>query len=294
MDKIQYRKHTVHFRCEVRYGRNAVLIPGQAIPIGFYPKEANDEKLGSVEIHVHAALFLGKRVYTDVATYPLERTYIEDEELSSSIYVHTIEDGYGYTVLKPQPVHPGLFDSEARVTSLYSIRDVFRDEDESIYVTGPACYIRTIPGIYAKLRRGMPKSPHDEWLWDVEKEDAYLFRRLPLPVILGQYDTFHHQKYWQKEAMKQAFTPFTGKVPLLSTLLQCAREGDERNIFDHTKYYYGFPASAPHEGIVREGGIYQKRIVLLPRVPHDAYFGIDKGRQHIGTWRSTFRQVYGA
>lgn len=283
-------KTKVHFICEVGYEKKYTLIPGQALPIRLLQGE---EERRDVEIKIHASLWREKDVYTDVSPSPLTLQYIRDMHLGELIHVHSTKDGFGTTVLRPEGQSPGAFAKAGRTVFPSSIAEIMTLEDQGTYVAGPACYAHLIPGIYARLTPDAPIPDNAERMWDIGTGEVGTFVRLPLPVVLGAFDTFHRQTWWQTELMRRAFAPYEETVPLLYDLLEDAEIGGKMGVFDCENYFYALPSPGPREGKVEQEKVSPK-IAILPYTNGDAWAGIDLGRKHVKDWREVMRYLYKA
>lgn len=282
-------KLRVHFSLDVLWASGthptSILVPGQAFPVTTVQDSIIEDLNpvnGHVELKVYTALFRGDSVYTDTATAPVTKEYVDQEEMRDYANIHSMRGGFGITVLNPENQIPGSFSSTGRTILPYSLRELYDREEASEYVAGPACHMRIVPSIFAKLRPNVTSRQGDMELLDAETGETAMFRKLPLPLVLGSYDTFYrHPDKWQKKLLRDFMSPARYMGVYLHTLLESA------GIYDYTRYYFAFPSKKPAALVPLEkrGRL---RTAVIPYKRHDVWQPIDLGRNRVFHWDKVF------
>lgn len=296
------QKPRIHFSLDVLWRQEGkepcLLTPGQAFPISTVQsstvkKDKSAIVNGTVEMIAYTAKFKDDRVFTDVSTAPLSRRQIEREGLIDYAYTHSTDKGFGITVFDPDGEVPGCFSSRGRHIMPYSLRELFTREDMMEPCTGPACHTHLIPTIACKIYRQDHAREGDVELLDVETGDTAMFRRIPLPLILGSFDeTISPSTKWQAELYKAASNPARARNMYLHTILDLLWDYKlSEKVFEPTRYYYTFPSIGPEPMLPLSK---RKKIptAILPPMKHDAWEAIDIGRKRLIGWDSLLLNPY--
>lgn len=294
------RKPRVHLGCEVHLIsgiHDAVLVPGQAFPISLYQGKLADRVSvpGRVEIRIFASLWAGDELYTDLGSAPMSVRYIKDHGLASTICAHSAKNGFGITVLDTRNNIPGAFTNDSRLSAEYPVDEILEREYKSMRVAGPEAYVYMVPHIYARVVDSVQPIKGEVQLWDALDEKVHRFVQLPVPVVLGEFDTFsRRQEPWQKELLREAMIPGAYEPALLQMMLTHASfEPGIAGYFDDTCYYYAVHCKGgnPNPRFMWAKD-YRGYLADLPYVKRDVWFPIDLGRRHVLTWKDTFKHRY--
>ncbi len=287
------RKPRVHFSLDVLWEAEetepAILVPGQAFAVSTFQdrtilKDPNPVK-GKVTIKVFCSLHRGDAVYTDASGQPIDMQDLVRDEMLDYTNIHISKKGFGVTVLSPEDQVPGSFSNCGRLVLPYTLRELYEREQNSRKVMGPACHMYMVPSIFVKLTSKASPLKGDVELLDVELGETAMFRKIPLPVVLGDFETFHKPAAWQSLLLQQHNSPTRCQKLYLRTLLGSLTDPvtGASNIYESGRYYFALPGKTPSEIVpLSERG----RIMIadIPYKRYDVLHDMDLGRKRVFSW----------
>lgn len=295
------RKPRVHFGLDVLWETEetepAILVPGQAFAVSTFQdrnivQDPNPVK-GKVEIKVFCSLHRGDAIYTDADSQPVEKKDLIDENMLAYTNIHSQTRGFGVTILSPDEQVPGSFAGHGRTVLPYGLQELFQREQISRIMMGPACHMYMVPSIFAKLTDKASTMDGDVELFDVEIGETAMFRKLPVPVVLGNFETFRKPTPWQKLLLHHHTSPGLCMKLYLATMLSTLTDPVNRTsgIFESGRYYFALPSKGPSEIVP----LSKRSIIMtadLAYKRHDVWDVIDIGRRRVFGWEKQLAYIY--
>lgn len=292
------RKHNVHISIEVKYkiGEKSIhLLPGQVIPFPIVPREGIPEEwknLGRAEITVYASLWEGDRVYTNLSSSPLSKEYILREQMEGYGTGHATYGGFGATHLYLDGPVPGVFGHKERWTGSYPLELILKHDEEARFERGPACAMHLVPETYLKLTKYASPLPGDVRLYDVFSREVCTFRRLGLPIILGEFDGLcGRETRWQKVVLEEYLSPLANRGYKTFGIVSCLRdpktgETNQGKKGPYEKYvaYLAYRIPSPPNEVVTYSQPLPRPMFIAPYDRGDILAPLDLGRSRIHTW----------